>query len=99
MPDHVERDFEWDLSKSNQCFARRGFDFEFARRVFANHSYVEAFDERHSDGEARYIAIGIVDGVYISVVYTPRMTRKRLLSARRSTKSEIDEYAKAFGYE
>lgn len=99
MPDHVERDFEWDEAKSDRAFARRGFDFEFASRVFANDSYVEAIDEHHSDDEARYIAIGIVDGIFISVIYTPRMTRKRILSARRATKTETDEYAKAFGYE
>ena len=68
MSDHVEREFEWDQAKSDRAFARRGFDFTFACRVFANDSYVEAIDERHSDDEARYIAIGIVDGVYISVI-------------------------------
>jgi uncharacterized DUF497 family protein len=99
VPNHVERDFEWDSAKSDRSFAKSGFDFKFASRVFANDSYVEAIDERHSDDEARYIAIGIVDGVFITVIYTPRMTRKRILFARRATKTEIDEYAKAFGYE
>jgi uncharacterized DUF497 family protein len=99
MPSHVGCDFEWDCAKSDRSFARWGFDFQFASRIFASESYVEAIDERHSDDEARYIAIGIVDGPFITVIYTPRKNRKRILSARRSTKTETDEYAKAFGYE
>jgi uncharacterized protein len=99
VPDHVEPNFEWDTAKSNYTLAQRGFDFYFASRVFESETYVEAFDDRHSDDEPRFVVVGVVDGVFITVIYTARISRKRILSARRSTRTERDEYAKAFGYE
>jgi uncharacterized protein len=99
MSNHVEPNFEWDIAKSERTFAQRGFDFSFACRVFESDMYMEAFDDRHSDDEPRFVVVGVVDCVFVTLIYTPRESRKRILSARRSTRNERDEYAKAFGYE
>ncbi len=46
-------------------------------------------------GENRWIAIGVVDGVEIAVVYTERGTAKRLISARRARTNERRAYHQA----
>ena len=98
MPDHVEPDFEWDEGKSDRALRRHGFDFKFASRVFANENYLEDADDRRDYGEQRYVVVGVVEGIFVTVVYTSRKSRKRIVSTWQSSRKERDEYARAFGY-
>lgn len=72
--------FEWDPKKSDENFARRGFDFEFAALVFAS-TYVEFDDTRRDYGERRVIAFGVADGIPRSVVFTDRSARSFVASS------------------
>jgi len=90
-------DFEWDEAKSTANAGSRGFDFAYARRVFEGHC-VESEDRRRSYGEKRVIAIGVVDDVHLTVVYTDRDTPdghtvRRIISARISNRRERQAYA------
>lgn len=91
--------FDWDPKKSDANFTRRGFDFEFAALVFTS-TYVEFDDTRRDYGERRVIALGVADGIPLTVVFTDRVgvdrtIVRRLISARLSNRQERRRYAEA----
>lgn len=92
MPDYRDDEFEWDEAKSADRMARSGFDFHFAKRLFALDRYVERLDEGHTAGEDRWIATGLLENVFISVVYVERPPRKRIVSAFESDENDITDY-------
>jgi len=63
--------FNWDRRKSTENFRERGFDFEFATLIFDGPT-LERDDVRRDYGERRVIAVGLADGLHITVVYTDR---------------------------
>lgn len=86
--------FEWDEKKAAENYATHGVSFQFATRVFKDPFAVERIDDRHDYGEERYILIGMAGDVVLFVVYTEREERIRLISARRATKLEQEDYEK-----
>ena len=91
--------FEWDPAKSDANLRRRGFDFEFASRVFEGLTVV-AEDSRRDYGERRFIALGMLGGRHVTVVCTDRSTDgghmvRRIVSARRSSRREREAFSKA----
>jgi uncharacterized DUF497 family protein len=91
--------FEWDEAKSEANLAERGFDFEFASLIF-DAATLEVEDRRKDYGERRVVAIGVADGVHLTVVYTDRQdvsgqVMRRIISARRSSRHERTIYQKA----
>ena len=74
----------------------RFFDFAFASRLFDSDLYYEEADER-ARGEERYWCVGLIEGRFFTVVYTPRGVRKRLISAWRSSDEEVVRFARHFG--
>ncbi len=92
MPEYRDLQFEWDEAKSADRFARSGFDFHAAKTIFISGRYVERWDEAHSDTEDHFIATGLLGPVIISVVYTERPPRKRIISAFRADTNDILEY-------
>jgi uncharacterized DUF497 family protein len=83
--------FEWDEEKSDRTFEERGFDFEFASWVFDG-IHLERDDLGHSATERRFVVIGEVDGIVLRVVWTPRGTSRRILSARTASLREERRY-------
>lgn len=63
--------FRWDRQKSRVNLTKRGFDFAFATLIFDGPT-VERTDDRQDYGEKRVIALGIADGIPLTVVYTDR---------------------------
>jgi uncharacterized DUF497 family protein len=96
VPDHVDDRFEWDIDKSNRCLRTRRFDFAYASRLFDSNDYYEEADDREY-GEERNFCIGLIDSAFITVVYSPRRNRKRLVSAWRSSPKEIETYVRYAG--
>lgn len=95
MPEEQGPIFEWDQLKSERNVVERGFDFEYACRVFDGDT-LEREDTRHAYAEVRIVAIGeIGDEIYV-VVYTPRGDIRRIISARRASRRERDAYREAF---
>jgi hypothetical protein len=66
--------------------------FEHARLVFSDAFALGNHDNRADDGEDRFTMIGMVEGTLIFVAYTERGERVRIISARRATRHEQDEY-------
>ena len=91
--------FSWDTRKSEANLIARGFDFEFASLVFDGPT-LERVDDRADYGELRVVAVGMADGLHLTVVYTDRegareMVR-RIISARRSNRPERGAYDQAY---
>ena len=85
--------FEWDEEKNRINKEKHdGIGFEIAVRVFLDEKRIERYDVEHSSlTEDRWNAIGMVNRL-LFVVYTERGERIRIISARRATKKEEDEY-------
>jgi uncharacterized protein len=66
--------------------------FETAVKVFRDPFGIERLDDRQDYGEERFILIGTAEEAVITVVYTERNGRFRIISARRATRHEQDDY-------
>jgi uncharacterized DUF497 family protein len=85
-------DFEWHAGKARSNYNKHGVHFETAKRAFADPLMVEVLDDSEDYGEERFLVIGMAGGELLSVVYTPRQERFRLISARRASRDEQDHY-------
>jgi uncharacterized DUF497 family protein len=84
--------FEWDDRKAVASLDKHGVPFEVARSVFKDPFAIERIDDRENFGEQRLIIIGMAEGTVLFVAYTEREGRIRLISARRATRYEQDDY-------
>ncbi len=93
-------EFEWDARKSDANLKARGFDFAFATLIFEGPT-LERGDTREDYGERRVIAVGLAQGIPLTVVYTDRpgagRMMRRIISARRSNGGERKAYEEALG--
>ncbi len=85
-------DFEWDDVKSESCFTSRGFDFAFAARIFFDPDRIVVTDTRRVYGEERFQLTGKIEGRLFVVVYTPRRSSIRIISARKANHREVQQY-------
>lgn len=83
--------YEWDPNKATSNYAKHGIRFADATTVFMDDLSITVANE--SDDEERYITIG-VDASWriLIVVFTWRDDAIRLISARRATSSEQEQY-------
>jgi uncharacterized protein len=84
--------FEWNKDKAVANWQKHGVSFEEAIGVFRDPFAIEIFDNRMDYGEERINLIGIYNGVILHITYTERGDRIRLISARRATKHEREDY-------
>jgi len=84
-------DFEWDEAKSNRTRRERGFGFDYAAQVFEG-PVLEWEDRRKDWGETRIAAVGAVEDVVLTVIYTDRSERRRIISARKARKEEREAW-------
>jgi uncharacterized DUF497 family protein len=84
--------FEWDDKKSARNERKHAIPFAFAARAFLDENRLEWADTRRYYGEARWITIGLVDDFEIVVAYTLRGEVIRLISARKATRYEREDY-------
>lgn len=85
-------EFEWDEAKGEANFRKHGVDFATATRVFADPFAIERLDRSTAYGEIRLLITGMAEGALLTVVYTERGEVVRIISARRATKKEHDNY-------
>jgi hypothetical protein len=94
--------FAWDRKKSAENLRERGFDFEFATLVFEGPT-LEREDNRRDYGEKRVVAIGLAQGIALTVVFTDRaetgVVVRRVISARLSNRRERQAYFEALAQE
>lgn len=86
-------EFEWDEAKAEANLRLHGVSFELAKTVFRDAFAVERLDDRRDYGEERIVIIGMATGhIILFVAYTERGERIRIISARRATQHEKDDY-------
>ena len=93
--------FEWDEAKNRVNRQKHGFTFEQAAQAFSDPDKVIEFD-RVQDGEHRWHAIGLVSGVWLTlVVHTSLMSGYdeivRIISARKANRREERIYGQQNG--
>jgi len=88
--------YTWDAGKNRENLKKHKIAFEDAQRVFEGPT-VERIDDRFDYGEIRVYAIGLVNDLEITVIYTDRgHDERRIISAWRSEPHERRTYWKNF---
>lgn len=86
-------DFEWDNRKSSDNVEKHGISFHEAASVFGDTLSVTVYDPDHSHSEHRFITIGMsINSRIIMVAHTETGGSIRIISARKLTKKEREEY-------
>jgi uncharacterized DUF497 family protein len=89
-------EFEWHPPKAAANLKKHKVSFDEAKTVFGDKKHVVVPDREHSTEEERFLAIGLSDrGRFITLCFTERDPRLRLISARLSEPWERREYESA----
>jgi len=88
-------DFIWDENKNISNIQKHKISFEEAKTVFYDENARLIYDPDHSDSEDRFIIMGLCHKLKVLVVSHCYKTEKeiiRIISARKATKSENEQY-------
>ncbi|HZT90166.1 MAG TPA: BrnT family toxin [Stellaceae bacterium] len=89
--------FTWDAAKNLANIRQHAIAFADAVRIFGGPT-VERVDDRFEYGEVRTYAIGLVNGLEITVIYTDRDGDERhIISAWRAQPHERQYYWQNLG--
>ena len=87
-------DIEWDPAKAASNLRKHGIRFSDVEPAFYD-EFALTFPDPFAVSEERFLLVGAdALGRVVMVLYTYRGSTVRLISARRATKSERDEYEK-----
>ena len=85
--------FEWDPDKAKANLAKHGVGFLEAATVLGDPLSLTIPDPSHSEGEQRFVSVGMSDRARLLVVaHTEWGERIRIISARRATRREQRAY-------
>lgn len=84
-------DFTWSEAKRGVNLHAHGLDFADAPRVFEGATYTFE-DARFSYGEQRFLTLGLLAGIPVSVVHTESEHEIRIISFRKATRREAQIY-------
>ena len=91
---NVSMTFEWDERKRLSNLEKHGLDFFDVITVFESpHVVVPSAHQ----GEERFLAIGLLESRYVTVVYTIRAEAIRVISFRRARYEERQKYQDLYG--
>ncbi len=96
MPTIIYGNFEWDEDKNKSNLEKHDIAFEEATEIF----YLDRYNSKpylHAGLEFRSFSVGKINDVEITVVYTLRNARIRIISARRASYEEREYYRKIVG--
>jgi uncharacterized protein len=84
-------EFTWSGTKRAANLKAHGLDFVDAPRVFEGATYTFE-DDRFSYGEQRFVTLGLLAGIPVSVVHTETEHEIRIISFRKATAREASIY-------
>ena len=84
-------EFTWSEAKRATNLKAHGLDFVDAPRVFEGATYTFE-DDRFSYGEQRFVTLGLLAGVPVSIVHTESKHEIRIISFRKATNREAQIY-------
>jgi len=76
-----QSDFEWDTEKDQLNQEKHGVAFALAQLAFLDHKRVILEDVEHSDQEKRYYCLGRVSDGIMTVRFTHRKGKIRIIGA------------------
>ncbi|NET56285.1 MAG: BrnT family toxin [Symploca sp. SIO2E6] len=83
--------YQWNRDKAAKNLRKHGIDFADAVSVFSDNLAITISDERFD--EERFVTIGLdALGRVLVVVYTLRGDEIRLISARKATRQERQQF-------
>jgi hypothetical protein len=85
----------WDEAKRQATIEERGLDFASAGELFSGLSYT-AEDARKDYGEQRYISAGLISGRLCVIVWTPRGSKRHVISMRKANDREQKRFKASF---
>jgi hypothetical protein len=83
--------FSWSERKRAINLKEHGLDFVDAPRVFEGLTFSYE-DDRFAYGEQRFITLGLLAGVPVSIAHTETEDEIRIISFRKATSSEARRY-------
>jgi len=89
--------FSWDVGSARKSQDKHGVTQSAAEEVFFNQPLLFVSDDKHSQVESRYVALGSTNlDVLLTVVFTLRQEHSliRIISARAMSKKERIYYEK-----
>ena len=94
----IKADITWDSVKAKSNRLKHRVLFSDVESVFYDPSAI-SFEDRESEGEARFIVIGLDSLARLVVVaYTYRGSVIRVISARKASKTEQKTYEKGIRF-
>jgi uncharacterized protein len=84
--------FDWDPAKEAINRGKHEIQFRRATRVFFDSAHIDEDTSRPEHGEQRRKAIGSVQGDLMTVIYTVRDGKRRIISARKVRPDERRKY-------
>ena len=85
----MNSDYEWDETKRSINYGKHRLDFADVQHFDWDNATIEPSDRR---GEARFVAYGYLGNRMYVVVFTWRGGVKRIISFRRASQQEVNEY-------
>ena len=87
--------FEWDARKAVANLKKHGVSFDQARTVFFDEHAKLIDDPDHSDGEDRFVLLGLSSSLKVLLVchcYREEGNVIRIISARKASAQETKQY-------
>ena len=81
----------WDEPKRRRNVKKHGLDFADAEQVFKGMTYTYE-DDRLAYGEQRFITLGFLREIVLSIVHTEENDHVHIISMRKATKRERETY-------
>jgi uncharacterized DUF497 family protein len=89
-------DYAWDEAKRLSNAEKHGLDFRDAPIVLeAEHIVLHA--AKSSGQEARSLATGVLEGIFVTIIFTMRGSVTRIISMRKARHEEKRRYGDLFG--
>ena len=79
--------FTWSEAKRALNIQQHGLDFVDAQRVFDGPTFTYE-DDRFDYSEQRFVSLGLLDGMVVSIVHSESPRLIRVISFRKATKHE-----------
>ncbi len=84
-------EFTWSEAKRNLDLKNHGLDFVDALSVFEGVTF-SFEDDRLAYGEQRFVTLGLLAGIPVSIVHTENEHEIRIISFRKATRRETEIY-------
>lgn len=82
---------DFDPAKRAETLAQRGLDMAQTGEIWDG-PHLTFEDDRRDYGEARLITMGVMEGRFVFVAWTPRGDARRIISLRKANERERKRY-------